>query len=399
MKVALLIERFDPIAGGAEGYAHHFSAFLAREGHLVDVLCLTADHPPPNVNVRILPVLRLPLGLGVLGFARACRKVVAREGYDVVHGLMKCYGMNVFHPHTGSHSASVAASLQASRPLSRAFRTLAKTLSIKQAVFRHIENRQYALEPPGLFVAVSARVRDDMVRLHGVAPNRIRTIANGVDLRRFNPKGSQDPAWLRAEWKVENGNLAILFAAHNFRLKGLETLLRALPLLPKESGARARVVVAGRDRPGPFLRLAGRLGIASQVHFAGPLPDMPAAYRAADLFVLPTYYDPCSLTVLEAMATATPVLTSARNGASELFEHRRDWILPDPADAADLARLMAPFFDDETRSRAGADALAAAAELDEEDAFRKMLDVYREVAGTGARPSGSNGESGPNRPF
>ena len=96
-----------------------------------------------------------------------------------------------------------------------------------------------------------------------------------------------------------------------------------------------------RGKPGPFRALVDRLGLGDSVKLLGFLPDIRPAFHAADCFVLPTYYDPCSLVVFEALACGLPVITTACNGAGELIAPGREgFVVPSP-DA--LARSPTPW--------------------------------------------------------
>ncbi len=381
MRIALIIERLDPESGGAERYAFDLSARLASAGHDVSVICASTANPPPGVSVVPVPVPPLPRAVSSILFARASGAAARSCGFDIVHALMKSFGMNVFHPHTGSHLASVENAISTSNsPFMRSMRRLLKAMSLKQKAFRAIEAEQYSMPPPGLFVAVSRMVMRDMTRLHGVNPSRIRIIPNGVDCRRFAPAQEVERREIRAGFGLGDGDFAILFAAHNFRLKGLGTLIEAAGLLRARAGKNVILLVAGAGRAGPFLEHAERT-LPGRVRFLGGIRDMPRFYRAGDLFVLPTFYDPCSLTVLEAMACGIPAVTSSRNGASELFgEEGSGWILGDPSDAEGLAGIMEPFLDSAYAESVSARVREIALGSDWEGNFRSILGVYGEVA-------------------
>jgi glycosyltransferase involved in cell wall biosynthesis len=101
----------------------------------------------------------------------------------------------------------------------------------------------------------------------------------------------------------------------------------------------------GKGRQAPYQRLARKVSAAEVVRFEGLRADVERCYAGADLFVLPTLYDPFANTCLEAMACGLPVLTTAVNGATELM---RDGIngcvlgdTPSPETVADaLQRLL-----------------------------------------------------------
>ena len=139
--------------------------------------------------------------------------------------------------------------------------------------------------------------------------------------------------------------------------------------------------MAGDPDPAPFERLARRLGIADRVRFLGYCTDMRNCYFAADFFVHPTFYDPCSHVVLEAMACGLPVITSRHNGASELMSPPREgYVLDDPHDHEELARLLAAMLDPARRAACGQAARRATAQWTFEHHYRQMLAVFAEAA-------------------
>src|SRR5207248_8248925 len=100
----------------------------------------------------------------------------------------------------------------------------------------------------------------------------------------------------------------------------------------------------GSEKYSRFAGLAKRLGIADRVRFLGFRPDPRDAYFAADFLVHPTFYDPCSLVALEALACGLPVLTTQYNGAKELLPPDTP-IVADPHDASELAAKIAEMCD------------------------------------------------------
>ena len=102
----------------------------------------------------------------------------------------------------------------------------------------------------------------------------------------------------------------------------------------------------GNPRTRPYERLARRLGIESRVRFVGPCREVRNCYFASDFLVHPTFYDPCSLVVLEALACGLPVITTRYNGASELLNPPREgYVIPNPHFHAQLADCMKQFLE------------------------------------------------------
>ena len=131
--------------------------------------------------------------------------------------------------------------------------------------------------------------------------------------------------------------------AHNFRLKGVATLLGGDAAPGGPPGREVRLVIVGGKHIDSWRRHVARLGLSEQVVFAGRVDDPLPYYAAADCYVHPTYYDPCSLVVLEAAACGLPLITSRYNGASEMFRDGEDVLLvDDPADDAEWPARCGP---------------------------------------------------------
>src|SRR4029434_7180905 len=97
------------------------------------------------------------------------------------------------------------------------------------------------------------------------------------------------------------------------------------------------VLIAGGKRSARWERFAGQLGVSDHSTVHGPVADMVPYYAAADAYIHPTYYDPCSLVLLEAAASGLPIVTTRRyNGVVELFRTGEDILtidLPTDEDA------------------------------------------------------------------
>jgi UDP-glucose:(heptosyl)LPS alpha-1,3-glucosyltransferase len=166
---------------------------------------------------------------------------------------------------------------------------------------------------------------------------------------------------------------------------GLPALLHAVAALlqrPEFRGAppALRLLIAGSERAQPWERLAARLGIASYVRFATSLADHRTAFFTADFLVHPTFYDPCALVVLEALACDLPVITSRGNGASELMHPLQEgFIIDDPHDHAHLAWCLAQMLDPARRRGCAQAARRTAAQWTFEHHYRLIVQAFQEV--------------------
>jgi UDP-glucose:(heptosyl)LPS alpha-1,3-glucosyltransferase len=376
MKVLLCIERFDPSYGGAERYAADLARGLAGAGLEVTVAAEAFRDVPEGVRALPVEPLRAPKALRSWDFARRC--ALLSPSFDVSHALGKVWGTDILHPHGGSHRASL-------RGLSRSIESaparwasgLLRAASLRQAAFRRIERELYRPGRARTVLAVSRMVARDLETLHGVPPDSIRVLYNPVDAGRFRPEASCARDRLRSRFGIPPDAVVCLFVANHFRLKGLCPLLRAAARLGRDAPT---ILVLGRDGKGPYERMAARLGLQGRVVFAGTSPEPEEFYGASDVFALPTFYDPCSLTALEAMASGLPVVTSRWNGASELIEHDRDGlVLEDPSRDDLLAEFLLGLRDPARRRALGGRAREKILGLTPGAHLRAVMNVYEEV--------------------
>ncbi len=230
----------------------------------------------------------------------------------------------------------------------------------RQRGFHRHARRQYAAarSPEKTIVALSEWVADDFVRLHGIRPEQIKVVYNGVDCQRFSPSnGTRHREMIRQRLGIGPETLVLLLAAHNFRLKGVPELLRAAARLAMNRRS-VHVLVAGGKHLEKWRRSAARLGLAKRATFLGTITDPVPYYAAADAYVHPTYYDPCSLVLLEAAASGLPILTTRRfNGAVELFHEGVDILtVNEPTDHDALCEMVDALFDERLRTRLGSGA-------------------------------------------
>ena len=176
-------------------------------------------------------------------------------------------------------------------------------------------------------VALSKMVYEELVTI-GVAGDKIRTIINGVDLEEFRP-GPADRRMLRLP---EGVPLGLFVGDIRSPIKNLDSVLYALVDAPG-----VHLAVAGRPEGSPFPVLAEDLGVADRIHFLGFRRDIADLMRAADFFVLPSRRDSCPLVLLEALASALPVLTTRTVGTASLVEGGAGVVVERPDDVAGLA--------------------------------------------------------------
>jgi UDP-glucose:(heptosyl)LPS alpha-1,3-glucosyltransferase len=376
MHLALVLDRFDPDRGGLEQWAWQWTQWLLARDCAVTVVSAQARADLAwSERLR-----RREVGFADSRVALAERldTAVAGLGADLVHDLGSGWRYDVLQPQFGSRLADDRQSLRALSTYSRLRVRVSRHRRQRLADICLLERRQY-IGNPGHVVAVSDMTRRDLQRTHGVSADRISVIHNGVDASRFRLAEPAERAALRRRQGWTDDDIVLLFAAHNFHLKGLRTVLDALA---RVRAPRLRLLVTGRDAVERYAARAARLGITDRVRFAGFVPDVREAFAVADGFVQPTFYDPCSLVLLEAAASGLPVLTSRFNGAAELFRDGESaHIVADPTDSTETARRVATWLDAPTRARMGDAAQAAARRASADAAFSTLFALCQARAG------------------
>jgi UDP-glucose:(heptosyl)LPS alpha-1,3-glucosyltransferase len=389
LRLALSFPRIDPNRGGAETYVADLCRLLVRWGHEVDVYTseVAPGALPATVDVVHVPADGWNRFSRILGFARASERALrANEShYDCIVGFINTWHQDVIIPQGGLHPGSLAHNARRyPAGLRRAAYVLGKRANPKDWMYRAIERKQYDPARGSRVVAVSLLVRRHLEVFRGVETDRITVIPNAIDAHRLEV---DEPAEARAEFREKLGlgesDLLALFVAHNPRLKGLPALLNGLARHKRlRPDARpVHLAVCGGEKVDVFARQARRLGLADTVHFLGFQDDIRPCFWGADLFIHPTYYDPCSLVVFEALACGLPVITTTSNGAGEVITPGVEgYILSSPEAGDELSDALAGLSDDRRRRAMS----ASARDLGHAQSFdvhlSRMVDLFREVA-------------------
>ncbi len=365
MKVALVHHAFSQ-TGGTERFGLDLARALVDLGDEVHLIGHTLDRPVEGAFFQ-----RVALWSGVrpaklLSFMHSSARCIQQEAssgapFDCVLGLGRTLEQDVLRVGGGCHAAYLEA-VEGWRDGSPPF-PLAPHLSHRLAL--EVERRQMALTRTRRVIAVSHRVKQELLTRYDMPEDAVVVVHNGVDLERFDPARWPEA---RSEIRLEHGlpadALVVLFVGNGLVRKGYFTLLEAFSGFVEETRRRGidvplGLLVVSRDAlrhcrsVEPFRRRLGPLG--ARVVLAGGQLEVARYYAAADLLALPTRYEPFGNVCLEAMAMGLPVLTTQVNGASELLEgNAAELLLTDPGDAAALTRGLLSLLDADRRQHMGA---------------------------------------------
>lgn len=356
LRVALVIERFDPAGGGMEAVAWRVAHGLAEAGDEVHVVARQAVESR-SVRLHRVEVRSNWQPLRVSGFAREAARAAPRGAFDVVHAFSRCHEQDIYRAGEGSHADYMRRVYPTwGRHLRRASPRHATLLGLEQRIF---EDDSQTIQ------CGSKLVRNQIADRFGVPERRLCVIYNGVDIEHFRPaempRNATEPIWL--------------FAGSGWRRKGLDTALSALAHGPDG----ARLHVAGRDATPAWKRMAARLGVADRVHFLGPQRDMATQYRGVDGLLLPTRYDAFANVCLEAAASGLPVVTSSANGSAELL-HEAGVVVEDPEDIQAFAAALDQLKDPDLRARLAGQGRTIAEHHTWPHHIRELRELHQQVA-------------------
>ncbi len=375
MRIGLVIDHLDPRRGGAEQWTFQHAEQLLARGHEVHVVAQGIDGPAARLDIvpHLLGSVR-----SVLSRAAAAEAALRQLGLDMIHDIGMGWHGHLLQSEDGSRLAQWEQKLlllpSALRPCKRA---MLHALP-RYRDFRRLMARQFG-DPARIVVAVSEMCARDYQHYHDVPPERIRLVYHGTDNERFSPVHREKwRAPIRQQLGLREDEVMLLFVGHDYQRKGLTTAIRAAHRLAAEGAPVRLVIVGGKRRQGLPAVDAG----SEVIRFVGQIDDPVPYYAAADVFVLPTFYDPCSLSVSEAAASGLPSVTTRFNGAAELLTEGVDGcVVSDPADDADLASALRPLLDPAVRHRMGEAARKLALRHSLDRNCDQIVSIYQEVSG------------------
>lgn len=208
-----------------------------------------------------------------------------------------------------------------------------------------------------------------------------RAISNGVDTRRYHPlNGHQEDVERRYRLPPRP---RVLFVGRLMKDKKIDVLIQAMAHVCREQEAHLLVVGRGDDRP----RLEGliaELKLQRNVHLLGFVPeaDLPALYRASDLFAIASVTEVQSIPALQAAATGLPIVAADAAALPEIVKDELNGCLAPPDDPAALGQAILHVIKNPERSRAFSAASLQLSQVHaERRTFQAFEEMYRHLAG------------------
>jgi UDP-glucose:(heptosyl)LPS alpha-1,3-glucosyltransferase len=334
-RIAFLRRRFSP-TGGAERYLLRLASALAAQGHQITLYC---EEWSPSENP--FQAVRKIESADPVTYSRKVMEQPLRDRHDIVFSLERVPGCDIYRAGDGVH-ADWLAYRKAYSPL---LGPLRNALRSKNKEICSLETQLFGPGGVRRVICNSQFVADQIIRRFDFPPAKIDLIYNGVPYQQFS---SGDRLLGRKALKLALDDYVILLVGAGSERKGHALARQAVR---RTKNKRAKLVIV--DAPP---------GIA-----------MPHVYAAADVFLLPTLYDPFANVTLEALAAGLPVITSAQNGASEILENEVNGFVLPRADDLELIVFLLNYLAEPTHR---------ALFRDPAQALAQQYDLTRNVAAT-----------------
>jgi len=181
---------------------------------------------------------------------------------------------------------------------------------------------KYNLKKAKMVIATSEGIKIELIEFYHIPEDKIRVIPNGVNPKEFSFT-KKEKINLREKLGFSKDDKIILFVGRNLKRKGLEYILKALPMVKEKN---VKLIVCGGDDE-YHRNIVRELNEESRVIFAGNVKNVPEYCAVSDMFVFPTFYEGFSFATLEAAASGLPIIATVANGTEDLIEDGKNGFL------------------------------------------------------------------------
>ena len=339
--------------GGAESYLKRFAAEAVAQGH--ECVLFTAEWPREQWPYGELVPL---MARSRRDFADELQRVGPYNFCDFLFSLERVWSCDCYRAGDGVHRSWLAQSAKR-EPV---WKSWFYSWQPRHREILQLEKKLFTPEATPLIITNSKRIKGEISDTYGYPAAQIQVIYNGLPAPKFDPTARER---LRREMGFAVSDYIAVFVGSGWERKGLKFAISAVNRVTENM----RLIVLGRGNPRKYPK-------SSRVHFLGASRQVNDWLLAADVFVLPTLYDPFSNASLEALGAGLPVITSAANGVSEIInEGVHGSVIDEPSNITALAEKIEFWRDPQKRRAANDEAKRLAAEFNIEKNVRETLEL------------------------
>ena len=327
MKILMLTWEYPPrIVGGIARVVNDLSKRLIKDGHDVTVVTYRDQNLPYfelDKGVKVYRVDNFMIQSNnfidwvmQLNFNMIAKvgEIIAKEGnFDVIHAhdWLVAYAAKTLKQ---AYNLPIVSTIHATEA--------GRNNGIREQNQKYINDTEWMLTYESTEVIVNSNyMKNELQRLFGLPFEKINVVPNGVNLTNYS--GIERDYDFRRKYAMDNEKM-ILFMGRLVYEKGVQHLIGAMPKI-LEHYHDAKLVIAGKGGMIDELKAeVNALGLGNKDCFAGYLngKDVGKMYKAADISVFPSTYEPFGIVALEAMLAEVPIVVSDIGGLNEIVDHR-----------------------------------------------------------------------------
>ena len=362
--ILLVVDQLPKALGGGERIALKLAGLLPSYGYRASLLTFAADEQCSALDNPPCPIYLLPL-------RRTYDLDAIRAAFDLRRFLKQ---QRVQLVQTFFESSDIWAGF-VTKALSNAKLIWSRRdMGILRTGKHHLAYRLMAGLPDAVF-AVSNQVRQHAITVDRIAPSRVHTIYNGLDLDGWD--APIHPA-------ASPSHVHIATVGNIRRIKGHDVLVKAAAQIVRQQPTATFSIAGSVLEPAYFAELeelVRTLGLHDHFQFAGNITNLREYLSSADIFVLPSRSEGFSNAIIEAMAASLPVVATDVGGNSEAVQNGINGLIVPPDDETKLSEAILKLLADMPRARQmGATGRARAAEnFTTEAMMHRITSIYRDI--------------------
>ena len=327
MKILMLTWEYPPrVVGGIARVVYDISRTLLKDGHDVTVVTYKEGDAPYFEDDKGVKVYRVDnyminpnnfidwiMQMNFNMVAKVNEIIQEQGNFDVIHAhdWLVAYAAKTIK---SSYNIPIVSTIHATEA--------GRNSGIHDETQRYINDTEWMLTYESAEVIVNSNyMKNELQRLFGLPYEKINVIPNGVNLSLFN--GIERDYNFRRKYAMDNEKI-ILFMGRLVYEKGIQHLISAMPKI-LQGYHDSKLVICGKGGMQRELQQqVNAMGIGNKVCFAGYMngKDVQRMYKAADIAVFPSTYEPFGIVALEAMLSENPIVVSDIGGLNEIVEHR-----------------------------------------------------------------------------
>ena len=339
MKIALVIKSLSLTGGGAERFSRNLIRGLLARGHKISAFCFDWDEGTEALDISLHKIPKLSKYKHPwFDFSEKVHKEIKKtDDYDVIFGLTQLCPQDIHRLGGGIYRYWYELKYGKFLPLQMLRGRVRNALKFEKSMYSPGNYRQ--------LITISEMDRKILMKYYNVPPEKVHTIYNGFDFEEFNSKGREnDRAELCTELNISSKKTIILFAANNYKRKGLPQAVESI--LKTNSPEKFALIVIGRGRATIKRKLSGKAKGKVEIIWLDHVKNPAHYYRGSDIFLFPTLYDSFANVIGEALACGLPVITTGRAGGAEFVINGANGFVVENANATDeMSKCLNKFTD------------------------------------------------------